>query len=54
MVPLMTVDWTKANVLTIYHHDAGGMNPNVLYDVLKVKPKIVIPTDRTNLPRGVY
>ncbi|KAL2325998.1 hypothetical protein Fmac_025056 [Flemingia macrophylla] len=38
MVPLVASDGTKARALTICHHDTRGMDPTVLYEVLKVKP----------------
>ncbi|CAL5196465.1 unnamed protein product [Lathyrus oleraceus] len=38
MVPLVASDGTKAKALTICHHDTRGMDPKVLYEVLKVKP----------------
>ncbi|XP_039684369.1 embryonic abundant protein VF30.1 [Medicago truncatula] len=41
MVPLVASDGTKSKALTICHHDTRGMDPNVLYDVLKVKPGTV-------------
>ncbi|CAJ1978356.1 unnamed protein product [Sphenostylis stenocarpa] len=37
MVPLVASDGTKAKALTICHHDTRGMDPVVLYEVLKVK-----------------
>ncbi|KAJ1411562.1 BURP domain [Sesbania bispinosa] len=41
MVPLVASDGTKAKALTICHHDTRGMDPIVLYQVLKVKPGTV-------------
>ncbi|XP_061341342.1 embryonic abundant protein VF30.1-like [Gastrolobium bilobum] len=41
MVPLVASDGTKAKALTICHHDTRGMNPDVLYEVLKVMPGTV-------------
>ncbi|XP_020208124.1 unknown seed protein USP [Cajanus cajan] len=41
MVPLVASDGTKARALTICHHDTRGMDPTVLYEVLKVKPGTV-------------
>lgn len=41
MVPLVASDGTKAEALTICHHDTRGMDPVVLYQVLKVKPGTV-------------
>jgi len=41
MVPLVASDGTKSKALTICHHDTRGMNPNMLYKVLKVKPGTV-------------
>ncbi|KAK7313856.1 hypothetical protein VNO77_39058 [Canavalia gladiata] len=41
MVPLVAPDGTKAKALTICHHDTRGMDPDVLYEVLKVKPGTV-------------
>ncbi|CAI8607056.1 unnamed protein product [Vicia faba] len=38
MVPLVASDGTKSNALTICHHDTRGMDPNIIYQVLKVKP----------------
>ncbi|KEH19228.1 putative BURP domain-containing protein [Medicago truncatula] len=38
MVLLVASDGTKAKALTICHHDTRGMNPDVLYELLKVKP----------------
>ncbi|CAJ2657150.1 unnamed protein product [Trifolium pratense] len=38
MVPLVSSDGTKSKALTICHHDTRGMDPNMLYEVLKVKP----------------
>lgn len=38
IVPLVASDGTKAKALTICHHDTRGMDPDVLYEVLKVKP----------------
>ena len=38
MVSLVAYDGTKAKALTICHHDTRGMNPDVLYELLKVKP----------------
>ncbi|KAG5137434.1 hypothetical protein JHK82_022165 [Glycine max] len=37
MVPLVASDGTKAKALTICHHDTRGMDPIVVYEVLKVK-----------------
>lgn len=41
MVPLVASDGTKSKALTICHHDTRGMDPNMLYEVLKVKPGTV-------------
>lgn len=41
MVSLVATDGTNAKAITICHHDTRGMNPNVLYEVLKVKPGMV-------------
>ncbi|WJX93180.1 hypothetical protein P8452_74739 [Trifolium repens] len=38
MVPLVSFDGTKSKALTICHHDTRGMDPNMLYHVLKVRP----------------
>lgn len=38
MVPLVSSDGTKAKALTVCHHDTRGMDPNVLHEVLKIKP----------------
>ncbi|KAK2354351.1 hypothetical protein QL285_091883 [Trifolium repens] len=38
MVPLVASDGTKVNALAACHHDTRGMNPNLLDEVLKVKP----------------
>ncbi|XP_058772363.1 embryonic abundant protein VF30.1-like [Vicia villosa] len=38
MVPLVASDGTKSNALTICHHDTRGMDPSIIYEVLKVKP----------------
>ncbi|XP_004511175.1 embryonic abundant protein VF30.1-like [Cicer arietinum] len=38
MVSLMAFDGTKSKALTICHHDTRGMNPDMLYKVLKVVP----------------
>ena len=40
-VPLVTSDGTKAKALTICHHDTRGMDPDALYQILKVKPGTV-------------
>lgn len=37
MVPLVAPDGTKAKALTICHHDTRGMDPVVVYQVLKVR-----------------
>ncbi|KAK7405745.1 hypothetical protein VNO78_07354 [Psophocarpus tetragonolobus] len=37
MVPLMASDGTKAKALAICHHDTRGMDPIMLYEILKVK-----------------
>jgi len=41
MVPLVALDGTKAEVLTVCHHDTRGVDPDVLYEILKVKPGTV-------------
>ncbi|XP_058735893.1 embryonic abundant protein VF30.1-like [Vicia villosa] len=41
MVPFVASDGTKSKALTICHHDTRGMNPNVLSEVLNVKPGTV-------------
>lgn len=41
MVPLVASDGTKSKALTICHHDTRGMDPNMLYEVLQVKPGTV-------------
>ncbi|KAK7313850.1 hypothetical protein VNO77_39052 [Canavalia gladiata] len=41
MVPLEASDGTKAKALTICHHDTRGMDPDMLHDILKVKPGTV-------------
>ncbi|KAG2396857.1 Embryonic abundant protein [Vigna angularis] len=41
MVPLVASDGAKAKALTICHHDTRGMDPVVLYQVLRVKPGTV-------------
>ncbi|CAI8584199.1 unnamed protein product [Vicia faba] len=41
MVPLTASGGTKSKALTICHHDTRGMNPNVLHEVLNVKPGTV-------------
>ncbi|XP_027356804.1 embryonic abundant protein VF30.1-like [Abrus precatorius] len=41
MVPLVASDGTKVKALTICHHDTSGMDPEVLHEVLKVKPGTV-------------
>ncbi|KAK2407631.1 hypothetical protein QL285_043234 [Trifolium repens] len=38
MVPLVSSDGTKVNALAACHHDTRGMNPNLLDEVLNVKP----------------
>ncbi|XP_050920045.1 embryonic abundant protein VF30.1-like [Lathyrus oleraceus] len=39
MVPMMASDGTISKALIICHHDTRGMNPNVLNEVLNVKPE---------------
>ena len=41
MVPLVALDGTKAKALTVCHHDTRGVDPVVLYEILKVKPGTV-------------
>ncbi|CAK8561220.1 unnamed protein product [Lathyrus sativus] len=41
MVPLVASDGTKSNALTICHHDTRGMDPSIVYEILKVKPGTV-------------
>lgn len=37
MVPLVAADGTEVTALAACHHDTRGMNPNLLYEVLKVR-----------------
>jgi hypothetical protein len=41
MVSLAASDGTKVNALTVCHHDTRGMNPELLYEALKVDPGTV-------------
>ncbi|KAL5071770.1 hypothetical protein RYX36_022657 [Vicia faba] len=41
VVSLVTPDGTKAKALTVCHHDTRGMNPELLYETLKVSPGTV-------------
>lgn len=41
MVPFVASDGTKVKALAACHHDTRGMNPNLLHEVLKVKPGTV-------------
>ncbi|XP_004490751.1 embryonic abundant protein VF30.1-like [Cicer arietinum] len=38
VVSLVAPDGTKAKALTVCHHDTRGMNPELLYEALKVDP----------------
>ncbi|WJX58515.1 hypothetical protein P8452_43962 [Trifolium repens] len=41
VVSLVAPDGTKTNALTVCHHDTRGMNPELLYEALKVDPGTV-------------
>lgn len=41
VVSLVAPDGTKAKALTVCHHDTRGMNPDLLNEVLQVKPGTV-------------
>jgi len=41
LVSLAASDGTKVNALTVCHHDTRGMNPEFLYEALKVDPGTV-------------
>jgi hypothetical protein len=41
VVSLVAPDRTKTNALTVCHHDTRGMNPELLYEALKVDPGTV-------------
>ncbi|MED6182824.1 hypothetical protein PIB30_032390 [Stylosanthes scabra] len=38
MVPMVGADGARTQVLAVCHHDTSGMNAEVLYQVLKIKP----------------